>query len=244
MFAAAVGRLREVSVMWEWRGPLIIVVALGLTSCASTSMQGYADRVPPPNAIRHIASYVAAPGPLGGDMQASVSEEARKRGIIAEDALIILPPTRTYTDAEVRRALAERGVDGVLLITVADSGVVSQYAGTIFQGSYSGSLSANGTVMPMGNAATVSLNGTENGTMVGSATPTYRYSRHTEFTARLVDPTSGRNLWVGNGQVDAGGGRGILSRVMVTDRMSSSNSVGAIFKDLQAKGLIGGGSHS
>jgi hypothetical protein len=29
-------------------------------------------------------------------------------------------------------------VDGVLLIAVADSGVVSQYAGTIFQASYSG----------------------------------------------------------------------------------------------------------
>jgi hypothetical protein len=27
-------------------------------------------------------------------------------------------PTRRYTDAEVRKALAERGVDGVLLITV------------------------------------------------------------------------------------------------------------------------------
>ena len=76
---------------------------------------------------------------------------------MAEDALIILPPTRTYSDAEVRKALAERGVDGVLLITVADSGVISQYAGTIFQSTYSGTLTANGTATQMGNTSTVAL---------------------------------------------------------------------------------------
>lgn len=65
--------------------------------------------------------------------------------MLAEDALTILPPTRHYTNAEVRKALAERGVDGVLLITVADSGVVSQYAGTIFQASYSGTTAAAGS---------------------------------------------------------------------------------------------------
>jgi hypothetical protein len=37
--------------------------------------------------------------------------------VLAEDALTILPPTRSYTDAEVREALAERGVDDVLPIT-------------------------------------------------------------------------------------------------------------------------------
>ena len=174
-------------------------------------MQGYADRDLPTKSIQHVAAYVAAPGPLAANMQASIAEEARKRGILAEDALTILPPTRTYTDAEVRKALAERGVDGVLLITVADSGVVSQYAGTIFQSSYSGVSSANGTITQMGNTSTVSLNGTVSGTAVGSATPTYRYSRQTQFTARLLEPASGRNLWVGNGEVDTSGGEGSLA---------------------------------
>jgi hypothetical protein len=207
-------------------------------------MQGYADRELPRNTIQHIAAYVAASGPLASSMQASISEEARKRGILAEDALSILPPTRTYTDAEVRKVLAERGVDGVLIITVADSGVMSQYAGTIFQSNYSGSSSANGTITQMGNTSTLSLNGTSSGTTFGTATPTYRYSRHTEFSARLMDPKSERNLWIGKGEVNAGGGKGLIGRLIVADSVSSSNSIGAIFEDLQKKGVIGGGGAS
>lgn len=217
----------------------VVIIAFGLSGCVQTSMQGYADRDLPAQSIQHIAVYIAAPGPLAASMQSSVAEEARKRGIFAEDALAILPPTRTYTDAEVRKALAERGVDGVLLINVADSGVISQYAGTFFQSSYNGSSAANGTITQMGNTSTVSLNGNSSGTMIGSATPTFRYSRRTEFTARLVEPKSARNLWVGRGEVNAGGGKGLIGRLIVADRVSSSNSISAIFDDLQNKGLIG-----
>jgi hypothetical protein len=228
--------------MWKPSGATVL--ALVLAGCSSTTIQGYADRDLPAKPIQHIAAYVSAPAPLATSMQASILEQAHKRGAFAEDALTILPPTRKYTDAEVRKALAERGVDGVLLITVADSGVISQYAGTIFQSSYSGTVSASGTVTPLGSSSMVSVNGTETGTTSGSATPTYRYSRHTQFTARLVEPSSGRNLWVGNGQVDTEAGRGLISRVMVSDSASSSNTIGALFDDLQKKGLISGGGSS
>jgi hypothetical protein len=49
-----------------------------------------------------------------------------------------------------------------------------------------------------------------------------RYSRKTDFTARLIEPASGRN----------------------TDGINSSYAIGAVFEDLQKKGLIGGGSNS
>jgi hypothetical protein len=209
-----------------------------LTGCTSTTIQGYADRDIPSTGVRHIATYVAAPGQLAPSMQASIADEARKRGILAEDALTILPPTRTYTDAEIRKVLAERGVDGVLVINVADSGVVSQYAGTIFSSSYSGSFSANGTVTPMGSSALVSVNGTQTGSSFGTATPVNRYSRKTDFTARLLDPSSGRNLWVGNGEVSTEGGKGLIGRLTVTDSASASHAVNALFDDLQSKRLI------
>jgi len=218
---------------------LIVAAGIGLTGCVKTSMQGYADRVLPSQTIQHIAVYIAAPGPLAVSMQSSVAEEARKRGVLAEDALIILPPTRSYSDAEVRRALAERGVDGVLLITVADSGVQRQYAGTIFQSTYNGTSSVNGTITNMGNTSTLSANGNSSGTVISTASPTYSYSRRTEFSARLLEPKSARNLWVGNGEVSAGGGKGLIGRLIVADGVSSSNSIGAIFEDLQKKGLIG-----
>lgn len=221
---------------------LALAISFCLSGCVNSSIQGYADRSLPSNSLQHLAVYVAAPGPLASSMQASVSEEARKCGLYAEDALSILPPTRTYTDIEVRKALRERGVDGVLLISVADSGVMSQYAGTIFQSYSSGTTSADGTMMRMGNTSTVSLNGTYSGSSMGAATPTFRYSRQTSFSARLIDPASARNLWVGTGEVSAGGGKGIIGRLIVADGVSASRSITTIFDDLQKKGLIGIGS--
>jgi hypothetical protein len=221
-------------------GLFAAVAVFGLVGCTSTSMQGYADRELPANTVQHIAAYVAAPLPLATSMQTSIQSEAGKHGALAEDAFNILPPTRQYSDAEVRKALTERGVDGVLVITVADSGVISQYAGTIFQSSYSGVVTANGTATQTGNMSTVALNGNVNGTTTGVTTPLYRVSRKTQFSARLTDPKSGRTLWVGNGEVDTRGGTGLISRLMVSDTVSSSNSIRAIFDDLQKKGLVGG----
>jgi hypothetical protein len=217
---------------------LLAVTGMALSACVTTSIQGYADRDIPARPIQHIAAYVAAPGVLASNIQARISEEASKRGVIAEDALQILPPTRKYTDAEIRKLLNERGVDGVLLINVGDTGVISQYAGTIFHGSYSGSSSATGTITNFGNFSNVTLDGSSSGVFRASATPVYRYSRRTDFSARLIEPASARNLWIGKGQVNAGGA------LFVGDGVSSSQSISAIFEDLQSKGLIGGAAGS
>jgi hypothetical protein len=58
------------------------------------------------------------------------------------------------------------------------------------------------------------------------------YRRQTHFTARLVEASSGRNLWVGKGQVNAGG------LLFVGDGASAFSSASAIFDDLQNKGVI------
>jgi len=224
-------------------GAFLLAAALGLTECTSTTIQGYADRNLPSKEVQHLAAYVAAPAPLASSMQASIAEEARRRGILVEDALNILPPTRADTDADVRRILAERGVDGVLLMNVADSGVISQYAGTIFNSYYSGTASLNGTATNLGGGmSAVSLSGTSTGSGFGTATPIHQFSRKTDFTARLIEPASGRNLWVGNGEVSTEGGRGLIGRLTVTDSASASHAISAIFDDLQKKGLIGRGS--
>jgi len=189
-------------------GTILIVLILGLSGCTSTTIQGYADSNLPSKGVQHLAVYVAAPGPLASSMQASIAEEAQKRKVLVEDALNILPPTRTYTDAEVRRVLAARGVDGVLFINVADSGVISQYAGTIFTSNSSGTASLNGTVTNLGGGmSTVALSGNTTESTFGTATPIHRFSRKTDFTARLIEPGSGRNLWVGNGEVSTEGGQ-------------------------------------
>lgn len=199
-------------------------------------MQGYADRDLPVRPVSHIVAYVAASDPLATSLQSSIREEANKRRVSAEDAFLLFPPTRAYSDAEVRQELAARGIDGVLVISVGDTGVQQQYAGTILVGQYTGTSSATGTIARFGNISTVDLNGTSSGTMTATATPVYRYRRQTNFAARLIEPVTGRNLWVGSGQVNAGG------LLFVGNGANASSSIIAIFDDLQRKGVIAPGS--
>jgi hypothetical protein len=141
---------------------------------------------------------------------------------------VIVPPTRQYKDAEIRQLLAERGVDGVLVVTVTgDIGVQERYAGTIMSGSYSGTLSGN--EMVLGN--TVSGGGMSSGTLTATSTPVYNYKRSVAFQARLSDPKSGRNLWVCGGQTRAGGA------LFMGDAVSATNAASAMLEDIKAKGL-------
>jgi hypothetical protein len=195
-------------------------------------MQGYADRQLPAKPIRHIAALVSAPGALGPQIQASVIEEAQKRGVAAQDAFIIFPPTRNYSNDEIRRGLAQNGIDAVLTIQVGDTGVISQYAGTIFQSQTSGTFAGTGTATTFGNSTNISIDGISHQSTFGSATPIYRHSRQTAFHARLIEASSGRTLWIGNGQVSANG------RLFVGDRTSAVNSISAIFNDLQQKQIL------
>jgi hypothetical protein len=197
-------------------------------------MQGYADRDLPAKPVRSIAAYVAAPMPLASSIRASIIEEAKKRGMIAQDALEIFPPTRAYTNAEIRQGLTVVGVDGILVINVGDTGVIQQYAGTYFQSQTSGTVAIDGTMTSFGSSSNIALSGNSSSTTSGLSTPIYRYRRQTDFTARLIEPASGRNLWIGNGQVRAGG------LLFVGDGTSASNSISAIFDDLQKKGIITG----
>lgn len=160
---------------WGYTGHRIIAeIAAGflsaiiLTGCVTTSMQGYADLERPPQPIQHIAAF--APPAL----VSALAKEALKRGVIVEDALSFLPPTRQYSEPEIRQAMASRGIDGVLVVSVTgDTGVQQQYAGTIVNSSYSGTSSGN--AMVMGNM--VYGQGMSSGAATSVATPRYRYSR-------------------------------------------------------------------
>jgi hypothetical protein len=212
-----------------FRIPAAIAIAVGaiaLGGCVTTSMQGYADLQPPTHPIQRIAA-IAPPALI-----AALAKEASKRGVVLEDANVILPPTRQYNEAEVRQAMVARGIDGVLVVNVTgDTGVQQQYAGTIANTTYSGT--SSGSAMVVGN--TIYGTGMSSGSATTTATPTYRYSRAIAFQARLSDPQTSRKFWVGSGQVQSGGA------LFVGDSASASNAASTIFDDLQTKGLIGAG---
>jgi hypothetical protein len=174
-------------------------------------------------AVMHIA--VVAPPAL----VAALASESGKHGLVIEDGNAIVPPTRPYKDAENRHLLSARGIDGVLVVSVTgDTGVQKRYAGTIsnHSGTSSGSTMVDGS-------NTISGSATYFGTMSATATRVYRYSRTVAFRARLSDPKSGRNLWVGGDQTRAGGA------LFMGGATSARDAASAILNDLQAKLLIG-----
>jgi hypothetical protein len=212
---------------------LLAFAALTLSACITTSMQGYADRELPQHPVQRIAILVSAPTNLAVSLQSNIAGQAKERGLFAEDVLLILPPTRTYNNTEIKSTLAKDGIDAVLVLNVGDSGVRKEYAGTYFYGGYSGTSNATGTATSFGNVTNISVNGTSSGTMSATAVPTYRYSRQSAFQARLLDASTGRTLWVGNGQVQAGG------LLFVGDGASAGSAASAIFDDMHNKGIIG-----
>jgi hypothetical protein len=188
-------------------------------------MQGYADLQPPAHPIQHVAA-IAPPALIP-----ALTNEASKRGVVLEDANVILPPTRQYNETEIRQAMAAHGIDGVLVVNVTgDTGVQQRYAGTIANTSYSGTSSGN--AMVMGNM--IYGSGMSSGTATTTATPVYHYSRAIGFEARLSDPQTSRKYWVGSGQTQSGGS------LFVGDAVNAANAASTIFNDLQSKGLIGG----
>jgi hypothetical protein len=207
-------------------------LAFAVGGCVTTSMQGYADKDLPSQPIAHVAALITAPLPLSQSMQASLADEGAKLHVAIDDALTIFPPTRQYTDAEVKHELKERGIDGVLVVNVGDSGVMQQYAGTILSGGYSGSTTGFATVNTYGGMSTVNYQGMSTGNFIGSATPVYRSSRQTTFSAKLIEALTGRILWVGNGQIDASG------KLFVGIDTSASKAAEAILMDWQTKGIV------
>jgi hypothetical protein len=205
---------------------IILTCVTALAGCVTTSMQGYADLERPSRPVEHIA--VVAPPAL----VAALATESGKHGLIIEDGNVIVPPTRPYRDGEIRQLLTARGVDGVLVVSVTgDTGVQERYAGTIFSGNYSGTSSAS--AVRVGD--TISGTGVSSGTMSATSIPVYRYSRTVAFRARLSDPKSGRNLWVGGGQTRAGGS------LFMGDATSARNAASTILNDLREKELIASG---
>jgi hypothetical protein len=86
-----------------------------------------------------------------------------------------------------------------------------------------------------GGISTISYGGTVSGNSYAVASPIYRATRQTTFSAKLIDPNTGRTLWVGNGEIKAG------DTLFVGDEISASRAASAILEDMQTKHIIGTG---
>ena len=111
----------------------ILCIAL-LGACTETTLDTYADRGQSSRYLTHIVAYVAAPVSVSNEAQASLNSEGARHGITFDNASYLFPTTRSYTDQDVKRVLASRGVDGVLLIRVGNLPIAKEYAVTLFGG--------------------------------------------------------------------------------------------------------------
>jgi hypothetical protein len=193
------------------RAICLTLAGMTLSACALASLQREGNPAAPARQVSRLVAYVTGPDALVASFQANIAVEAARRGLAADNAVLLFPPTHNYADSEIRQNLAVRSIDSVLIINVGGIGVQREYAGTIFQG--------RSRVAPgAGEAAVASVNG---------------YPRETGFSATLVDGATGGKLWEGVGQVPAtsffsfGGGPPV------------SELVAVLFDDLQAKGIIG-----
>jgi hypothetical protein len=183
-----------------------------LSACASALVQGEGGLEAPVRPVTRLVAYVTGPDSVVSSFQANIAVEAAKRGLAAENALLLFPPTHAYADLQIRQGLAGRSIDGVLIINVGDAGVLRQYVGTIFQG----------------------RSAVSSGPAEAAIASVYGYPRQTTFAARLLDAATGRRFWEGAGQF--GENKGLFS---FDTGPTVSESVALVFDDLQAKGVVG-----
>jgi len=179
----------------RWAGGFLSIALL--CSCTQTTIEGYADRELRSRALTHIVTYVSASTSISNETQASLTAQAARHGVTHDNAFYIFPPTHSYSEQEIKRELASRGVDGVLLVRVGDTRVTKEYAGTL-----------------LGSLESVSTRGDSN------------------FAAKLIEPSTGQLLWVGEGKVTESG------LLIVGNRSGPASVAAAILDELQTKGLL------
>ena len=179
----------------RWTGGFLSIALL--CSCTQTTIEGYADRESRSRALTHIVTYISGPTSISNETQVSLTAQAARHGVILDNAFYIFPPTHSYSEQEIKRELASRGVDGVLLVKVCNTRATKEYAGTL-----------------LGSLESVSTRGDSN------------------FAAKLIEPSTGKLLWAGEGKVTESG------LLIVGNRSGPMSVAVAILDELQAKGLL------
>jgi|GEM_PF-5493122 hypothetical protein len=105
-----------------------------LCSCTQTTIESYADREFKSRALTHIVAYISGPTSISNETSASLTAQAAKHGVTLDNAFYIFPPTHSYSEQVIKRELASRGVDGVLIVKVGNTRVIKEYAGTLLAG--------------------------------------------------------------------------------------------------------------
>ncbi len=161
--------------LWVWS-------LLFVAGCAFTSMTSFLDPAFATKAFHRI--LIASPF---ADLELRTKAESFFAECLAKHAVKGIPsirvfmPTRTYTDEEFSKLLSENGIDGVLIVTLADAYTTQAYVPA--------SYSTQGQATLSGNTINYSARTQQYGGYYVSK-PRVRYEM------RLYDVSTGNTAWV------------------------------------------------
>lgn len=191
------------------KAAILGLIGLGLAACANDKVASYVDP-----AYRAQAPQDWRVAIVGRDMALNEQEamieqaraEFRKRGVDAYNGLQIVPPTRTLTPEETRKAYTDAGAHVLLEIASTDKNVyseqepVSYYPGSTHTTVRKDRSLIDGTNV-LSERTTVSQH-----QHPGFVSGGYSTTRSTaSYTARLIDMSNGKVVWQSDSQVNRSG---------------------------------------
>gem|GEM_PF-3101077 len=185
--------MKQVSVL-----SLLVIVS----GCASANLTAFRDPAYANRQFGKLAVFTT-----GMYMENAMNLERQVCKKIAPDQCVpgqlVLPPTRSYSTAEISQYLEQADIDGVLIVALGDDQSASKYLGTIATSSATASATQSGTAQVYGN--TVLSNSASQGTATASsvATPVYGHSRRAHAIVSLFERRSGGLAW--RGELDVSG---------------------------------------
>lgn len=112
------------------------------------------------------------------------------QGAQAVPAMMVLPPTRDYSNEEINAALDAADVQGVLFVTLTDATVSSAYV--------PGSTTTTGTGYGTATSYGTTTTGNVNWTTTTRQNPGYYIKKpRVRFEVRLIDHATGGTAWLG-----------------------------------------------
>ena len=175
---------------------LVICLVLAVVGCASTKMASVTDPTMRDKRYQRFVVFAdIADLEMRGRMERRVVERLVESGSGGEISLDLFPPTREYTDVEIKDQLLERGIDGFLVLMVNESGTTRSHVPVS-----GATTTTNGTARVVGDR--VHYDGQTRTNVSGGYDITRPWA---SFSTELYDVAGGNRTWVATAQTSGNG---------------------------------------
>jgi hypothetical protein len=215
--------------MHKW---VFLFSSLLVTSgCVTTQVKGYTDS-------KYRGAIIGSVAVLANSQDVGLSEaiesglesSLKQYGVRTVRSQTILPPTRAYTEQEIRDSLTGNGIAALLIVNIAGSETSSETIGYNTFGT--------ATATTYGSAYATGYNSAyySGSTGITGSSQTYavkRFDRNTIASSTLYDVQTGDVMWTSNSETKAGGA------LYMSDDTTGGDLAESIVKSLAESGHFG-----